>query len=178
MKKLCEEWFYYDETSPSGIRWKKTVYAGKNHNIVRANVGDVAGSKNNNGWTVVIKRKFIKVHHVILYLHGELEINLVDHKDGNPFNNKLDNLRCVSIKLNARNCKKSSLNTSGTAGVQKSKNGYWKSTWYFQRELNVKYFSIKKLGSELAELCAVEHRDKMIRLLNILGYGYTDRHGK
>lgn len=38
-------------------------------------------------------------------------------------------------------------------------------------------FSIIKYGDELAFLCACEWRDKMIRILNSQGYGYTERHG-
>ena len=40
-----------------------------------------------------------------------------------------------------------------------------------------KNFSSRKYGDELAFLAATEWRDKMIKLLNSKGAGYTKRHG-
>ena len=36
--------FYYDETSPSCLRWKVDRYGGKGYNIKKISQGDIAGS--------------------------------------------------------------------------------------------------------------------------------------
>ena len=46
----------------------------------------------------------------------------IDHIDGDPSNNKLDNLRLVTQVVNCRNMVKSPRNTSGIMGVRWNKN--------------------------------------------------------
>jgi hypothetical protein len=38
------EHFYYDESSPSGLRWAREVWSGRGHIILNVQSGDVAGS--------------------------------------------------------------------------------------------------------------------------------------
>jgi hypothetical protein len=45
------------------------------------------------------------------------EGHVIDHIDGNPSNNKLENLRCVTPSINSRNSKLAVNNTSGVCGV-------------------------------------------------------------
>jgi hypothetical protein len=45
----------------------------------------------------------------------------IDHIDGNPSNNKLENLRLANQKENSRNSKKPKNNTSGYKGVHWNK---------------------------------------------------------
>ena len=40
--------FYYDDTSPSCLRWKINVRSGRNKNQLNVKVGDVAGGLNNS----------------------------------------------------------------------------------------------------------------------------------
>lgn len=175
---LCKEWFKYDLSSPSSIRWNKEKRTGLYNNVVRANINDIAGTKLNNCWCVTINTYRIRVHKVVLALHGIYAENVVDHIDGNPFNNKLENLRYTSISINSRNRKKSKNNTSGINGVSLVKNKeYWCAFWYTNQKLNRKHFSIKKLGNDLAFNLAVEYRKNKISELNQQGYGYTERHG-
>ncbi len=46
-KQLIEwgEYFYYDESSPSGLRWKVNRYSGRSDSIISAEKGQVAGTK-------------------------------------------------------------------------------------------------------------------------------------
>jgi hypothetical protein len=48
---------------------------------------------------------------------GRWPTPMVDHRDGNPANNKWNNLRQVSAQQNARNCARSTRNTSGHVGI-------------------------------------------------------------
>jgi hypothetical protein len=94
-----------------------------------ARVGDIAGSPNDRGyWLVNIDHKRCSVHRLIfLYHHGYLTPGMdIDHIDGNPGNNRIENLREVTHTQNIQNSKINSKNTSGVKGV------YWdkqRSKW-------------------------------------------------
>lgn len=95
--------FILDKSSPSGLRWK-------NPSSSAVKPGDVAGSKNNQGyWSVKIKRRNYKCHRIIYYLNTEVDpIGLdIDHK----FGNKQDNseIRQATRIQNNRNVKKRKL---------------------------------------------------------------------
>ena len=64
-------------------------------------------------------RTTVNLTHLILLLRG-VEIPddmVVDHIDGNSLNNSSDNLRIVEQKINARNRKKHTNNTTGYNGI-------------------------------------------------------------
>lgn len=68
--------------------------------------------------------KFVQMHRVILarVLGRELRSDeYVDHRDGDPTNNRRDNLRLSTLAENCRNQKRSVKNTSGYKGVSFSK---------------------------------------------------------
>lgn len=177
MLNIYDIW-YYDPSSPSGIRWKIEVRAGNNHNIIRAKPGDIAGSKNTRGYYhVKYKEFYLKCHRLVILLNG-LQLSdkeVVDHIDGNLDNNHLDNLRVTLQSVNSRNRVKSTLNTSGVTGVNLH-GKYWKAQYYENGTPKCKYFSITKLGDKAFEL-AVEFRKNMIERLNQQNYQYSERHG-
>lgn len=49
--------------------------------------------------------------------HGAWPEDMIDHINGDPLDNRMVNLRCVSNAENARNMKRSKANTSGITGV-------------------------------------------------------------
>lgn len=56
------EWVYYDETSPTFLRWKVDRYSGKGGRIIKPHAGDVAGSFDNYGYSVTgLFFKFYKI---------------------------------------------------------------------------------------------------------------------
>jgi len=89
--------------------------------------GTIASYKNTKGYVgICIDRKHMKAHRVAwLMTYGELPNGDIDHIDGNPSNNKLDNLRDVSHSANIQNRKSATVkNKTGFLGVVKRKNKF------------------------------------------------------
>lgn len=117
--------FYYDETSPTFLRWKNPLKMSK------MKVGDIAGNINKKGYAnVYYKNKHYKAHRVIwVMFHGKEipESMVINHIDCNPTNNNILNLECVSIKENNRKAKNILYdnlridNSSGINGVSRLK---------------------------------------------------------
>lgn len=171
---------YYDETSPTFLRWKKDHgWTGK---YFRAKQGDVAGCiTDRNKVHVTLERKTYFAHRIVWILHNKSIDNnkVVDHIDGNTLNNCISNLREVSTETNSRNRKKSSRNNSNVIGVYfKNIKGdpYWTATWQdLQGNKHRKYFSVNKYSDEGAKQLAIAARKDAIDLLNKQGAGYTAR---
>ena len=183
-----DEWFVYDETSLSCLRWKTDRYSGGVCGVSGrklASKGDIVGNYRSDGYYAGrLHNKSFLCHRVIWEMFNNyiLPNYQVDHIDGIRANNKINNLRLVSNQLNSRNRKMSSNNTSGRNGVGIKWNG---SSWYCVARWNdanlqevSKAFSIDKLGIMIAFRDACAYRDKMIQELNKQGTGYTERHCK
>lgn len=100
-----KEYLEYDTTSPSGLRWIKSISVGKMHNRFVVKSGDIAGTINkvSGYWQVRLERKTYRIHRVVYALfHGECH-GIIDHIDGNKLNNIIENLRLVSSEDNAKN---------------------------------------------------------------------------
>lgn len=175
-KITWENFVYYDPNVVSCLRWK--IQIGKN---IKA--GTIVGSINKGRCSFVFSHNNTKkrryTHRVVWELfNGEIPENMeIDHIDGNPLNNKIDNLRVVSRKINSRNSKMNSRNISGIAGVSFiTINGY---DYYTVTHVDnfgkrkIKHFSCLKLGSN-AKVLAIAYREQQLELLG----EYTTRHGK
>jgi len=116
-----------DPTAQTGLTWLLRPNAPKQWNTRYANktAGYKHSSKNTNRqtWRVDIKYqdKIFKLfaHRIIWLLNNqtidpELEI---DHKNGNPLDNTIENLRLDTKSKNMQNRKLCSRNTSGIKGV-------------------------------------------------------------
>jgi len=93
-------------------------------------VGALAGSKDSYGYhKIAIKGKTYKAHRLAwLYTHGEFPEDAIDHINGVRDDNRIVNLRAVTIQENQRNQKKFVHNTSGTTGVHWHKrHGRWQA---------------------------------------------------
>lgn len=101
-------------------------------NITRgkAKKGNVAGHKNKAGYIEIgLDNKLYLAHRLaFIYLLGDCEMN-VDHIDGNPSNNKADNLRFADPQTNSRNASRPKSNKSGNIGVSfDDVNNKWRAT--------------------------------------------------
>ena len=85
------------------LEYKEGFLYWKNNRGNRKLKGKKAGGKNN---TIGINQERMKVHKIIDFLHnGDWYIGPIDHIDGNPLNNKIENLQRSSVKENNRNRK-------------------------------------------------------------------------
>jgi hypothetical protein len=177
---------YYDETSPSCLRWKTDIYTGKNYKTAIVCAGDAAGHLDNtNGYYCVRWRKKKYFAHKIIWelFHEKKEVyQNIDHINGIKTDNKIDNLRLVPQAINTRNCKMKSNNLSGVTGVflqsVQDKYFYWVACWMdLTGKGQSKRFSVKTYGN-LARDLAINYRKQRIMELNLLGAGYSERHGE
>lgn len=102
--------FYYDDGT---VRWKVSL-----SNRIR--IGEIAGTISKNGYVRVrVSGRFHSIHRVAWILnHGDIPEGLVvDHIDGDKKNNRIENLRVVTTKVNLFNAKKAKNNKSGVTGV-------------------------------------------------------------
>lgn len=171
-----KDWFYYDESSSTGLRWK--VNKGQ-----RARIGDAAGWDDSGYYRVMLNRSSYLVSRIIWELHDSViqERYVIDHIDGNTANNSIGNLRCIPEEFNARNAKIRKDNKTGTQGIcERVISGchYVVAQWTDQGKSKGKYFNVSKLGYENALTLAIKAREAAIINLNNNGAGYTSRHGK
>lgn len=188
------EVFYYDESSPSCLRWKTDRTTGLHGKIFLALAGDVAGCKEHKDKNYRVgvsmpgkKHRLIPVHQIVWeLLNGEIpEGFCVDHIDGKGINNLISNLRLVTQKINNRNRSMHKRNKTGKTGVVETWATYLDRKYYYytaywctlEGKTRSKTFSWIKFGKDEAFRLASEVRDKMIAELNEQGAGYTERHG-
>lgn len=113
-QKELKRQLHYDPVT--GIFTRKV----SNTNCVK--IGDVAGSKNCQGYIDIwINNKPYRAHRLAwLYMYGYWPENTIDHKDNNPkhkHHNWISNLREASYQCQQRNQKNGKNNTSGIKGV-------------------------------------------------------------
>ena len=119
--------FVYDESSLTCLRWKETLIR-KDGRMQRSVAGKQAGClsrgtrySNSEPKVAIVGYggAILRIHRIVWEMHfGTIPDNkIIDHIDGNPFNNRIENLRLADGFENAWNAKKSKRNTSGVKGV-------------------------------------------------------------
>lgn len=175
-----EDIVYYDESSPSCLRWK--VSPSK-----KFKAGDEVGTKETKSFGFTYKNKQYRCHVVIWYLHAKLEDGFViDHKNRNSFDNRIDNLRQVKSEVNMRNRNKMKSNTTGITGVYYGnytrkilvKQEFYSAQWHENGKKKEKRFSVKTHGKDKALTLAINFRKRKIEELNLKGAEYSEFHGQ
>jgi hypothetical protein len=154
--ELLREHLRYDPDTGVFV-WIKTVRHGG-----KAKVGDVAGAVTANGRIkIAISKHQCYAHRLVwLYLYGRWPEKNIDHIDGNPSNNRLNNLREASQSQNMQNLsrKPKKSNTSGFIGVSWSKR---KNSWVAAIRINGKQTNLGKFPTaELAHAAYCEAKAK------------------
>jgi len=115
--ELCNIYYKYDPASGLIIR---KIDTGNG----RYKKGDIAGgphgAKGEQYWRVWVNSQPIVVHRLAWLLHHGQDPGIdfvVDHINGDRFNNKIENLRLATIEENNKNRRIGANNTSGFKGV-------------------------------------------------------------
>lgn len=114
-----------------------------NGNGNRWKAGTILGFSLNGGYVgASVDFKKYKLHRLIWLWHkGNLPTLDLDHKDGDPSNNRIENLREVTPSQNMQNIRKPrATNKSGFQGVYKVNNRYRTSITTNGKVKNIGYF--------------------------------------
>lgn len=149
-QRLHELFEYRDD---GNLIWKNNKGTSKK--------GSAAGCVEEHGYIRInVDRKRYRLHQLIFfYHHGYLtDGKYIDHIDGNPSNNRIENLREVTASQNLMNSKLSAGSTSGVKGVHwyKSKNKYQVHVTLNSKTIHLGYFDT----IEEAEAAAIAGREK------------------
>lgn len=139
------ELFEYDPEE--GVLYNKTNRRG------RSLAGSVAGNPRTDSYLqLCIDGKMYRVNRIVwLWYYGYLPENLIDHKDQDKTNNRIDNLREASKQCNTINVSRFKNNTSGIRGVSyDSRVG----KWFAQIKVNKKKIFLTQSTSKLEAACA------------------------
>jgi hypothetical protein len=118
--------------------------------------GTICGTWKNGYCFVSINKKKYLAHRLIFMMHYAYLPEFLDHIDGNPSNNLIENLRPASKSENACNRKLSNLNKSKIKNVNWKKNKWCVQIQINKQKIHIGYYKDIKL----AELAAIEARNK------------------
>lgn len=129
--------FKYDPDSPSGL--------------------NARGSLLHNGYRqVVFNKQFYKAHRIVYALHyGDPGPALIDHKDGDKSNNRIENLRIADHAEQQRNRTKQSNNKSGVKGLHYSAR---RNSWIGQVRANDKLLHAESKHRHVIEAWLIKTR--------------------
>jgi hypothetical protein len=128
----------------------------ENQKVTNLSTGKVLKQRINNEGYVVISFIFknvsrtLRLHRLFFYLHHGYLPELVDHKDRNPQNNKINNLRELDDSQNAMNSnKRKSYKNKSTTSIYKGV--YWnkqRKKWRASLMFKGKYFHLGSFDNE------------------------------
>lgn len=114
----------------------------------KARVGAQAGSLTKKGYlNISIHKKLYRAHRLAwLYVYGSWPAQEIDHINRNKSDNRIDNLRDASRRLNNINKNLPRNNTSGIKGVGwHEKKQKWRARIFvFRKQINLGWYSTKE----------------------------------
>lgn len=127
-------------------------------------IGKIAGSKDcrrggrGASIKIMIDRKMYPAHRVIwLYVYGYLPLDFIDHINGDPFDNRLANLREATPLQNQANKRLSKLPKSGFIGVFRNEcDRTWKAR--IRKQGRIVYLGSFETASAASEAYLAAHR--------------------
>jgi hypothetical protein len=135
-KELHDIFTYHED---GYLVWKLRTKTAK----LRSLEGKIAGTiRAKDSYTqIAINKKKYQAHRLIWIWHyGEIKKQEIDHIDGNPKNNRIENLREATYSENKKNLKMYKTNTSGYSGICFDKS---RKKWFVSISINNK---LKNIG--------------------------------
>ena len=92
-------------------------------------IGDAAGRKDKDGYRIIrINRRDYRAHRLAwFYVHGRWPEHQIDHKNGDPTDNRIANLREATNSQNGFNKPAMRNNKTGMKGVAPGRNGKFRA---------------------------------------------------
>lgn len=122
-KEVLDELFSYDPFSGK-LFWKRRelkYFAGHRHYVSwnnRFEGKEALTAKNNEGYFCgTVLGNNVKAHRLIWVIFHGVWPETIDHINGNKSDNRIENLRDVSLSINLKNQKMKNTNTSGRVGI-------------------------------------------------------------
>ena len=156
---LLNELFTYDKETGK-LYWKAARQ--------RIKVGDEVGSDNGSGYLKTkVNNKTYRLHRLVFLMHKGYLPKILDHINGDRKDNRIENLRPVSLAQNAQNAKLNSKNNSGYKGV------FWvKSSKKWRGQVKCNGETIY-----LGEYNDIEEADRVVRAAREELHGNFANHG-
>jgi hypothetical protein len=118
----------------------------------------IAGTVNKKCVVIALFGKNYNAHRLIYMYHFGFMPKVIDHIDGNPFNNRIENLREATMQQNSQNSKLKITNNSGYKNVSWSES---RKKWRVRLMIGGSEFNFGAFEDiELANLVAQEVRNK------------------
>jgi len=132
------------------LHWKKT----KGRRVANT----IAGTKSHHYWQICIDYVIYRTHRLIWIYHYGNSPYLIDHINGNTFDNKIENLRECNSHQNQFNKKISKNNVSGIKGVGwcKQKNQWRARIMIDGKDCHIGFFDNLQDAKETIRLKRVE----------------------
>lgn len=159
-------WRERDLSAFAGLKRPPEVLA-KGWNTKYANAEAFTATAGNGYKVGAINYRNYLAHRIAwLLFYRAWPVNCIDHINGNRADNRIDNLRDVTVSGNARNIRRRSDNKSGINGVCIDNScGSWRAQ-----------IRINGVQIHLGNFADIEDAKRARERANIL-YGYSERHG-
>lgn len=114
--------------------------------------------------TIEIDGKPIHAHRIAWALHyGEWPALLVDHKDGDPSNNRIANLRLATQLQNAKNRKVQSTSGTGIKGVERAGSNWRARITHDRRRIELGCFKTIEEARAAYNAAAIKYHGEFAR---------------
>jgi hypothetical protein len=143
-----------------------TPHSARTWNTKNANREAFTSSNKTYKGGYIFKTKYLAHRVAYALYYNSWPEETIDHINGDPCDNRIINLRCVSLSVNLRNQKKRSTNTSGHTGVSvHARSGGWQA-----------FIAIGGKNKHLGVYPNIEDAIAARKAAEE-GHGFTERHG-